>query len=143
MGYRAAVLVVAGSISVALLTGCAEISGTGESSEEAFMGPITQELDTRASTECGKGEIGAGDTLTVLGDYYLPDAVITMRWTVLSDSETGTWPSVTADQNGRFSTDLKISSAIADPGEKITITSQGAGETGVTMLETKVVMGDC
>ena len=77
------------------------------------------------------------------GSDYLPDAVITMRWTVLSDSETGTWPSVTADENGRFSTDLKISRSIAEPGEKITITSQGAGETGVMMLETTVVMGTC
>ncbi len=141
MGSRAAVLLVAGSISVALLTGCD--SGEPTVNSDAFTGPLSNDLIARASTDCGNGEIGAGDTLTVSGSDYLPDAVVTLRWTVLSDSETGTWPSVTADENGRFSAPLKISGSIADPGEKITVTSQGAGETGVMMLETKVVMGSC
>jgi len=140
---RAAVLVAAGSISLVLLTGCAEIGGGGGGSEEEFIGPLSNELIARASTDCDNGEIGAGDTLTVSGAYYLPEAVITLRWTVLSAGETGTWPSVTADENGSFTADLKISGSMADEGEEISITSEGAGATGVTMQETTVEMGTC
>ena len=141
MSRRAAVLVAAGSISLALLAGCD--SGEPGVNSNAFTGPLTNDLIARASTDCGNGQIGPGDTLTVSGSDYLPDAVITMRWTVLSASETGTWPSVTADQNGRFSVPLKITRPMANPGETITVTSQGPGQTGVTMLSTDVVMGDC
>ena len=131
-----------GSIPLALLAGCAE-SGGGDVSTEAFIGPSSYLLDSKLPPECTGNQIEAGDTLTVSAADYLPDAVITMRWTVLSDNETGTWPSVTADANGRFATDLKISGSMADPGEEITITSQGTGESGLTMHETKVVMGTC
>ena len=143
MSRRTAGIIAAGSVSLALLAGCAEGSGF-ETSSEAFIGPMSDELKVkRPVTDCDNGQIEAGDTVTVSGFDYMPGAIVTLRWTVESENETGTWPSVTADKEGEFTAPLKISNSIADPGDMIRISSQGAGESGVMMLKTDIVMATC
>jgi len=140
--YRAAVFLAGWSVPLALLAGCSASDVTGGNSE-AFTVPLSHNLIADPPTGCDGGQLEAGDTLTVSGFDYLPGAVVTLRWTVLSASETGTLATTTADRDGEFEVPLKITRSIADPGDEITITSQGAGETGVMMLETKFVMGTC
>ena len=143
MSGRTAGFIAAGSISLALLAGCAEVSGS-ETTSEAFTGPLTNDLIVKPPvTDCGNGQIEAGDTVTVSGFDYMPGAVVTLRWTVESENETGTWPSVTADKEGEFTAPLKISRSVGDPGDTIRITSQGAGESGVMMLKADLVMATC
>jgi hypothetical protein len=124
------------------LAGCSD-SNTPDATSEAFTGPLSNDLLVSASTDCGNGRIGAGDTLRVTGRDYMADAVVALRWSVPSDQDTGTWPSITADDEGQFSVPLKVTSAMGDPGDTLTISSEGAGETGVMVLTADIQVGDC
>ena len=132
----------AGSVSLTLLSGCSDGSGPGSDSE-AFTGPGNHELITNSSTDCGNGRIGAGDTVRVSGSDYVPDAAITLRWSVASEQATGTWSKVTADEDGGFTAGLKITRSMAKPGDEVTIQSEGSGQTGLMVLSTTFEMGDC
>ena len=135
---------VAGSVSLAVcLAGCSD--GTEpDPSSEAFTGPLTTDLIVvRASTECGNGRIGPGDTVRVNGADYVPDAVVTLRWSVASAQATGRFSTVTADEKGEFTEDVRITRDMADPGQMITISSDGSGESGLMTLTSEFEMGDC
>jgi hypothetical protein len=97
----------------------------------------------KTSTDCAKGQIGPGDTVRVNGADYVPDAVVTLRWSVASTQSTGRFSTVTADEKGQFTEDVRITRDMAEPGQTITISSEGSGESGLMTLASKFQMGDC
>jgi hypothetical protein len=50
---------------------------------------------------------------------------------------------VTADEKGQFTEDVRITRDMAEPGQTITISSEGSGESGLMTLASKFQMGDC
>jgi hypothetical protein len=135
-------VLAAAAAACLLLTSCGTLDG-GDRTSEAFIGPLSNDLIVEADTECFGGRIGAGDTVRVSGFDYLPDTVVTLRWTVATTDETGTWDSVQAEADGEFTAALKINGQIAEPGDLLVIQAEGQGETGIMILETKLDIGDC
>lgn len=124
-----------------LLASC---SALGEdTSSEAFIGPLSNDLIVAAATECSPGRIGIADTVRVSGFDYIPDTVVSLRWTVATRDETGTWDSVQADDDGEFTAPLKIGGQIAKPGDILAIQAEGQGETGIMVLAAELEVGDC
>ncbi|HEX5016062.1 MAG TPA: hypothetical protein VFX15_00575 [Actinomycetes bacterium] len=138
---RPAVL-AASAIALGILSGCN--NGAPNQNSEAFTGPLSNDLivDT-GDTECPTGRIGPGDTVEISGFDYLPESLVELRWTVPSENTTGTWPPVTADEDGDFSASLKIGRAIASPGDEVLINSEGTGQTGLMVLSTHLEVSAC
>lgn len=139
---RWAASVAAGSLSLAALAGCSDPYAPDPTSE-AFTGPLSNDLIVSASTDCGNGRIGAGDTVRASGFDYVSDTVVALRWSVPSNQATGTWASITADDDGEFTAPLVITRAMGEPGDTLTISSEGAGESGVMVLAADLEIGDC
>lgn len=125
-----------------LLTSCGMFDDTDRTSE-AFIGPLSNDLIVAADTDCPTGRIGVGDSVRVSGFDYLPDTVVSLRWTVATTDETGTWDSVQADDDGEFTALLKVNGQMAKPGETLAIQAEGQGETGIMVLAADLEVGDC
>ena len=137
---RIAVVGAVGLVSV-VLGGCAD-GGRAENSE-AFTGPLSNDLIVSASTDCQDGRIEPGDTVRISGFDYLPDSAVTLRWTVPNDNSTGTWDPVTADQDGDFTTSLKVGRSMVRVGDTVVINSEGTGQTGLMVLRAVLEVGTC
>jgi hypothetical protein len=134
-------LAVAGSCLL-LLTACSN-AGEADPTSEAFTGPVSNDLIATPITDCSAGRIEPGDSIRISGFDFRPDAVVELRWTVEARQETGTWPAVTADEDGEFTETLKVAPDTAEVGDRLLITAEGPGEAGLMMLATEVDIADC
>jgi phosphatidate phosphatase APP1 len=135
-------VLAAAAAACLLLTSCGALDD-GDSSSEAFIGPLSNDLIVAADTECSSGRIGVGDTVRVSGFDYLPDSVVTLRWRIATTDETGTWDSVQADDDGEFTALLKVNRQMAKPGEILAVQAEGQGESGIMVLAADLEVGDC
>ena len=125
---------------------CLVLAGCGEdvpANERAFTGPLSNDLVVTTPAECATGDVAPGEEVVVSGFDYEPGAVITLRWTVEERQETGTWPSVTAERSGEFTTSVRLTRSIADIGERVAITAEGAGISGLLVLAATVDVEKC
>jgi hypothetical protein len=132
-------LAVAASLLV-LVAGC---SSSASDLDEEFIGPVSNDLIANPISECSAGRMAPGDTIRVEGFDFRPGALVDLRWTVEARQEVGTWPSVTADDDGDFAEALKVSADIAEVGDRLLITAEGPGEAGLMMLATEIDIADC
>lgn len=110
---------------------------------EAFTGPVSNDLIATPISDCSAGRMTPGDTIRVEGFDFRPEALVELRWTVEERQETGTWQSVTADDDGEFVEALKVSPDIVEVGDRLLITAEGPGEAGLMMLATEIDIADC
>jgi hypothetical protein len=133
---------LAGAVSLlVLLAGCS--SGSSSSLDEQLIGPVSNDLIATPISECSAGRMAPGDTIRVEGFDFRPDALVDLRWTVQARQEVGTWPAVTADDDGDFAEALKVSADIVEVGDRLLITAEGPGEAGLMMLATEIDIADC
>ena len=135
-------MIAAASAAFTLIGGCAGEADPPADSE-AFVGPLSNDLIVSASTDCTQGDVGVGDAVKIQGFDYRPGAEVELRYTVTPGQEIGTWPSLVADDDGEFTTTLRMARTIVQAGDTIVIKAEGAGESGLMQLQTKLTVQGC
>lgn len=130
-------------MALTLLVGLAGCAEEPVATDRALTGPVSNDLVVTTPAECPRNQVAPGDEVVVSGFDYRPGAVVTLRWTVKAREETGTWPSVEAERSGEFTATLPFSRTIAGEGERVTVSAEGAGLSGLMVLAATIDVGEC
>lgn len=150
MPRRAATTGFAVSLAAALtlLAGCAD-QDPFQTNERAARAPITSKLTMSDATgsDCpivgGKNYYELGDDVMVAGEGFAPGTLVTLRWTVLQDNNTGVFKTVTAAENGGISEKVKLDRAVGEVGQTVEITAEGESPDGLLVLGSSVRLQKC